>query len=519
MNPTPWLRAARLAALAALAWLLQACAQLPRPDALAHEPALATTPDAPLARLAAQAPAPGLSGFRLLPGPAFAFDARLTLAREARHALDLQYYLFRGDAPGRALLRALREAAARGVRVRLLVDDLHIDRDDALLLAFAAQPNVQVRVFNPLAARGGGLGWRLLRSLPELRRINKRMHNKLFIADGVASVSGGRNIGAEYFMHDEDANFIDLDILSLGPVVQAQSASFDRYWNSAHSWPLARLAQTTAPPPGDPLAGPPLRTTGLPLDPLDRGFVSDEIAAGRLALFWAPAEVWSDLPEKIDGASMAQRFAGSVTERIVGAIAASQSSVLLVSPYFIPGDIGLDLMRGAHARGVRTLVLTNSLGATDEALVHFAYAQYRERMLQLGVELYEMGAVLSRRLTKLGNFGRSEGRLHAKLAVFDDRRLFIGSTNLDERSASLNTEVGLLIDSPELVRDFKRLMDGDGERFRGAWRVRLDAAGRLQWVEHDEDGTETVLDGEPGVTPLIRLKRWLLTPLIPEELL
>jgi putative cardiolipin synthase len=497
-----------------LALLLQACASLAPRSPLPHE---ATPPDAhhsTLGRLAQQAPADGLSGFRLLPDGAFALDARLALARRAERTLDLQYYLFRCDVIGLAVLEALTEAAERGVRVRLLVDDLHVDNDDARFAAFAAHPNVQVRLFNPLPARGGGVLSRLVRSLPELRRINHRMHNKLFIADNSLSVSGGRNIGREYFMQDEDANFIDMDILALGPVVHEQSASFDRYWNSAHAYPIAALAHAATPLPA---GRPALPAAAHAEDALGRPPVSRELATGRLALLWAPARVVADLPDKIARPDMAQRFAGSVTAHTLDLIRGAQQRVLIICPYFIPGEVGLDIMRDAQRRQVRTTVLTNALGATDEPLVHFAYAGYRREVLRLGVEVYELGPDIARRLRKLGNFGRSQGRLHAKMAIVDERHMFIGSMNMDERSASVNTEVGLLIDSPALVQDFRRLMDG--EHFRSAYRLRLGENNRLQWIDRDDEGREEVMDAEPGLHPWLRLKRWLLTPLLPKDLL
>lgn len=508
-------------ALLLVAALLPGCSALAPRASLPAAHVRADASDSPLGRLVIQAAgaAPeGQSGFRLLPDAASALDARLELARRATRTLDVQYYLFRCDALGTRILREMRNAAARGVTVRMIVDDLHIERDDELFFAFAALPNVELRLFNPLAARGGGPLSRVLRSLPDLFRINHRMHNKLFIADDSLSISGGRNIGQEYFMQDDKANFIDLDILAAGPVVHQQSQAFDIYWNSAQVFPVqavvAPRAGAAAARHFDELAAiPELPLPAQPQDPLGRGPVSRELAAGRLDLIWAPAQVHVDDPAKVARASMQERFAGSVTERALAVIAGAQESVFIVSPYFIPGDVGLSLMQDASQRGVTTTVLTNSLGATDEAVVHFAYARYRPKMLALGVRLYEMSPVLSRRLSRLGDFGRSQGRLHAKVAFIDGRRIFVGSMNLDGRSASLNTEIGLLIESQELVSDFRRLMDG--ERFRGAYEVRLDPQGELLWVARGSDGTETTTPFEPG-TELLPLQR-LLAPLLPEE--
>ena len=513
---------ARLA-LVLLAASLSACSSLAPRGNLPPAHVRTDAVDSPLGRLVAQAAAgapQGHSGFRLLPDAAFALDARMELARRATKSLDVQYYLFRCDAVGTRILRELRAAAARGVAIRMIVDDLHIERDDDLFFAFAALPNVEVRLFNPLAARSGGPLSRVLRSLPDLLRINHRMHNKLFIADNSLSISGGRNIGQEYFMQDDKANFIDVDILGAGPVVREQSRAFDLYWNSAQVFPVQAVV---APQAGesttrhfDELAAmPELPTPAQPEDPLGRGPISRELVDGRLDLIWAPAQVYVDDPAKVARRTTQERFAGSVTERTLAVISEAQSSVFIVSPYFIPGDVGLSIMQDASRRGVTTTVLTNSLGATDEAVVHFAYARYRPKMLALGVRLYEMSPVLSSRLTRLGNFGRSQGRLHAKVAFIDGQRIFVGSMNLDGRSASLNTEIGLLIESRELVSDFRRLMDGD--RFRGAYELRLDAQGELLWVAHASDGTETATPYEPGAG-LLPLQR-LLAPLLPEELL
>jgi cardiolipin synthase C len=233
-------------ALLALLTLTTGCATLPPPQPRPIERALQDTADTPLARLAEAAlPAdpPGRSGFRLFFSGESSFNARVALARRATRSLDLQYYLLANDDTGRGLLRELRDAAQRGVRVRLLLDDLHAP-DDALLAGLAVCPNVQVRLFNPLPARGGSLTWRLLRSMHDIRRINHRMHNKLFIADNAFAISGGRNVGDEYFMHNPQANFLDLDLLSAGPVVRTQSTVFDSYWNSGHAVPVEHLAPT-----------------------------------------------------------------------------------------------------------------------------------------------------------------------------------------------------------------------------------------------------------------------------------
>jgi len=476
--------------------LLGACSALPPrgelPASFVLEDAAASSLGQ-AARVAAAGRPAGQSGFRLLMRPEAALQARLDLVARAERTLDVQYYIFADDAIGADLLAALRRAAARGVRVRLLLDDLQ--------LAGAGpqpQPGFEVRVFNPLPARGGGVAARMLRSLHEFRRVNHRMHNKLLVADNSFSISGGRNIGTEYFMEGTEANFLDLDVLAVGQVVGEQSAGFDRYWNSAQAWPLASL-QPSGPGAVPPLPAPVLEAPAALPD--GTGFT------------WAPAGAFKDDPAKLLGASLRERLAGSVLAHTLAMIESARERVVIVTPYFVPGDIGLAAMARARDRGVTTIIVTNALGATDEPLVHAAYARYRRQMLELGVALYEVSPTLARRLPQWGDLGRTRGRLHAKLALLDGRWMYVGSMNMDGRSASLNTESGLWIDSPALVELF---LQGVGpERFSGAYALRLAADGTLRWVE---DGGAVVHASEPGAGLLHALRGWLVLPMLDEEL-
>lgn len=486
--------ASRTTAVLALALLLGACATLPprgEPQASVALADPAATTLGQQAHAVATGRPPGQSGFRLLLQPQEAFGTRLALVERAERTLDVQYYIFEDDALGTELLAALRRAAARGVRVRLLLDDLQ-------LAGAGPQPqaNLEVRVFNPLPVRQGSVAQRVVFSLHEFRRVNHRMHNKLLVADNSYSVSGGRNIATEYFMQADDANFLDLDVLAVGAVVQEQSEGFDRYWNSTQAWPLEWLGRPAQ--PLEPLPAPVQQVAPLPLPPT--------------AFTWARARVLVDDPAKMDGSSLGERFARSVSERTLATIADAQSRVVIVTPYFIPGGVGLDVMARARARGVETIIVTNSLRATDEPLVHAAYSRYRRRMLDLGVTLYEVSPTLARRVPQWGNLGRSEGRLHAKMALVDRRWFYIGSMNLDGRSASLNTESGLLIDSPELVDLF--LQSVGPERFSGAYELRVAPDGALQWLE--DGAVHTV---EPGLDWRQKLLDLLVLPLLDEELL
>jgi putative cardiolipin synthase len=469
--------------------------------------------------------APEHSGFRPLPEGEFAFDARIALARHAERSLDVQYYLIQNDPIGRRLLRELRDAAQRGVRVRLLIDDLFAAGEDELLAGLAAHPNAEVRVFNPLPVRSGSFMTRFVFSLHEFDRINRRMHNKLFIADNSFAVSGGRNIAAEYFMRSEQANFIDLDMLSAGPVVREFSNAFDRYWNSEQAWPIERVTYLRE---RDALArrqrfdelvaddSGPLQLRER--DVLRRTPLSSQLEQGEVeGLMFASARVVVDPPDKI-ARELRSLGADTVLENVVNMFGSARREVLIVSPYFIPDDRGVAMMQRAGQNKNRVILMTNSLGATDEPLVYWRYARKREAMLKAGVTIYELSPSLVRKTQEFGLFGQSMGRLHAKLATIDRRWLYIGSMNLDGRSAIYNTEIGLIIDSEEVVTDVRRLRVHDD--IRSAYRVRLREDGKgVEWVETSADGRETVHLDEPDDSWVLRLKNWFLAPFVMEEML
>ncbi|HSW07471.1 phospholipase D-like domain-containing protein [Aquabacterium sp.] len=533
----------RLPALAVivLLWLVTAlggCASLP---AGAHRPLSQAIEagDSTLARIARHNTAPrpdptgqpALSGFRLLPNGDHALDARLALVQRAERSLDAQYYLISADDSGLQFLRALRDAAARGVRVRLLVDDLYTAGEQALLAGLAAHPNVELRLYNPLPVRGGGFATRLLLSLHEFERINQRMHNKLLIADGAFALAGGRNIGDEYFMRGASANFIDLDVLASGPVVAELAAVFDRYWNHPRAWPVQALADG----PQDPDA---LReaferqvdtaAAGIhvsPRDVLGRSSVSTQLAAGQLDQHFAAVRVVADAPDKAAQAPAlppapvtpeARPGAGAM-DSLLSLMRSARSEVVITSPYFVPGARGIALLQQAADHGIQVRLVTNSIAATDEPLVHWGYARYRPAMLKLGVDIHELSPQLAARSNSLGPFGSSAARLHAKVAVVDRRFVAIGSVNMDGRSARLNTEMGLVIDSPALAADIARLMHPGTAA--GSYQLRLvDGGERIEWLA-SEGGRQQVLAQEPGSGWVTRLKLSLLSLLIAEEML
>ena len=442
----------------------------------------------------------------------------------ASRSLDVQYYQIQRDSIGLQFLRELRDAARRGVRVRLLVDDLYTAGEDDLLAGLAAHPNVEVRLFNPLPSRAGSFARRLLWSLHEFGRVNHRMHNKLFIADNSFAVSGGRNLAAEYFMRSATANFVDLDVLSSGPVVRTLSGVFDAYWNSRHVRPVesvvARLPQDERRRRFERIVAP--AGAGIPERPLDvlgASPVAQQLEAGQVAQAFASAQVFADTPDKVAGGA-AEPGVRTVTEQTLALFALAREEVNMVSPYFIPGESGMAIVRavGATDENGRLSLVTNSLGSTDEPLAYSRYAHYRLALLKAGVRIYELGGSLSRDSDRLGRFGTSTTRLHAKLAIIDRRRVLVGSMNLDPRSARLNTEIGLVIDSPELAQALRGLFrDSLGQ---GAYRLRLSVDGeRVEWIETGADGRQTVHTREPNDGWLVRLKLWLLEPFVGEALL
>ncbi|SFQ64378.1 Phosphatidylserine/phosphatidylglycerophosphate/cardiolipin synthase [Variovorax sp. OK605] len=527
MRAVNFRRTAALALGAATLWLA-GCASLPPPRPMPVVTALSATDvsQTELAQLAAKGTPGGstaLSGFRLLPEAAFAFDARISLARHAEKSLDVQYYLIQKDDVGLLFLKELREAAARGVRVRLLVDDLYTGGEDEVFSTLSAFPNIEVRLFNPLPSRASSLSARLLFSLTDFGRINHRMHNKLLVADNSFAVSGGRNIANEYFMRSTAANFIDMDVLSSGPVVRQMSEGFDRYWNSEHVRPIEQVAPQRLPVEEAQKRFDAIARTAVPdvamhqRDVLNRPPVGQELITGNVGRYWAPSTLFVDSPEKITRKPDAA-YEGSVTEGALNVINSARREVKIGSPYFIPGAHGMAMMKKAIEGGGRITVVTNSLGATDEPLAYAGYERYRADMLKIGVTIYEIAPTLTGRSGRFGDFGKSISRLHAKLAVIDDDRFFVGSMNLDHRSAAVNTEMGLVIDSPELVQDYDKLMAGD--RVNLGYRLRLGPDGRrVQWLEYDDAGGDIVHEDEPGEFLWLRFKNWLLLPIVGEELL
>jgi len=567
--PTAYLRAW-------FAWLafslLTGCASLPEH---VDRPATTALPNAEsatsLGRLVqTNAPSPDVSGFRLIPSGEEAYATLLTLADRAERTLDLQYFIIASDNSVRELMRHVRAAADRGVRVRMLVDDLHSDGRDLAFLKFSSHKNIDVRLFNPFPGGRMSNVTRYLSGAAEFRRVNRRMHNKAFIADNALAVTGGRNLGAEYFTQNQTTNFVDLDVLAAGPAVRQLSSAFDAYWNSEFAYPVQALAPepSTAHPPEpkegsypppvtmpDRPAGPP-QHIDVPTRPINMGsgsakpasdktisqleqrrnqtdlaspapeqplplkpapgdwFLADQIARGRLRLEWAPAQVIVDRPAKVSGDEV-EPGGERLAQTLLRLIDEAKREVVLISPYFVPGKRGIELAKRLQDRGVRLRVLTNSLAATDAPIVHVGYARYRSQLIDDGVELYELRPTLGDRPKVIGTFRSSQASLHVKSIVVDRSTLFVGSMNIDPRSIGLNTETGLIIRSPVLSEAVAKLFD-DSVR-DSAYRVTKED-GHLRWTTH-ENGKEVVVDHEPEVGLGRRTWIQMLAPFTPEELL
>ena len=511
---------------AVLASVLSACGMLPQRADTPYSSALKPSPDSPLARIAQSSiPSPELSGFRLMPIGVYALDTRIQLTQRARYSLDLQYYQFNNDDTGRLLMRNLRNAAQRGVRVRLLLDDLYTTGGDALFIGLAAFPNVEVRLFNPFCCGRDSLLGKYTTSLADFGRLNHRMHNKLFIADGAMIVAGGRNIGDEYFMRSMTDNFVDMDAFIVGAVVPQLQGIFDTYWNSPQVYPVGEIIRTDL----DREAlqrnfnrlvdeGEQMMSLTLPsTDILGYGPVREDLDAGRVGLLWGKATAFADSPAKVTAMTDEAARSMSVSMNVMDMVMKSHSEVVLSSPYFIPGPMGVQAFGELTKRNVKVTILTNSLASNDEPLVHTGYARYRAELLRSGVDLYELSPTRIHRAKRLMFPGMSLGRLHAKTAIIDHSTVFIGSMNLDPRSASKNTELGIIVESPQLAKEVARVIHIS--KLQSAYRLRFGPDGQsLEWLAMDDEG-DVVLSEEPDVTPLMRFQNMLLAPFVPEHLL
>jgi putative cardiolipin synthase len=497
--------------------LLQGCAQLPPLKDRNLSAALRHTEDTRLGKavLPRTQAHPRESGVVPLPDGRDAFAARVLLARAAERTLDVQYYIWQKDMSGTLLFEALHRAADRGVRVRLLLDDHNTAGLDTLLAALDAHPNIEVRLFNPLVHRQ----WRFLDYLTDFARLNRRMHNKSFTADNQATIVGGRNVGDEYFGAAQEALFVDLDVMAIGPVVKDVSRDFDRYWNSKSSYPAQRLLPRVSPAAISTVAAAASIVERRPAarkytQAIARAPFVREMLAGNLKFNWAVTHMVSDDPAKVLGRAAKKEYLWPRLKRI---LKAPKHELELVSGYFVPTATGVEYFVALARHGVKVMVLTNSLEATDVAMVHAFYAKWRKPLLQAGITLFEIkGPSPVPSIEDRGLPISSGSIVHAKTFSVDRASVFIGSFNFDPRSARLNTELGFVIDSPALAKKVAHAFTSPIPA--RAYKVRVGEEGTLQWVEQ-RGGKRLVHDEEPGTSLWQRFLVSLLSVLPIESLL
>lgn len=509
----------RLVVLALLSGTLAGCA-LPAIDNKATHSAISDAEG--FATRLGQALAPDVakhpeqSGIYAVPNAEDAFVARMLLAKVAEKSIDAQYYIWHRDITGLLMLEELYHAAQRGVRVRVLIDDNGVGDFDELLAGLDRHPNFHVRLFNPFPVRSA----KWLGYLTDFSRLNRRMHNKSFTVDNQATVIGGRNIGDEYFGATNGVLFNDLDVMAIGPIVPRVSSDFDRYWNHQLSYPATSLL-------GKPSTAPEIVLDTLKakqdsgreqryLAAIRQSDFLEQIRTGTLKILWADTQMASDSPDKILSRAKSEALLSRQLGEIIGT---PEKSLTLISPYFIPTKQGLDYFSALADDGVQVRILTNALEATDVAAVHSGYMDYREPLVAAGVELYEMrkqdtGAIKRNKST--GPLGSSGSSLHAKTFIVDGRKIFVGSFNFDPRSINLNTELGFVIESPELADTMERTMT---ERLPSdSYRLSLNRDGDLYWVEETPSG-KIIHSSEPYTPAGRRFLVWLMSILPLEPLL
>lgn len=503
----------------AVVLLLSACSSLPPLEN--RQPSLALPPDRSSGIAKEAAPLleahPGLSGFKTLMSGEEAFLSRLRTIGGASRSIDIQYYIWHDDLTGRALHEALLRAADRGVRVRLLLDDLDTAGKDPLLRALNYHPEIEVRLFNPFANREH----RLRDFIGDTARVNHRMHNKTITADGVLTVFGGRNIGDEYFSAGEDVGFGDMDALAVGPVAAEIGAQFDLYWNSQWAYPVDSFTWD-APVSEQDYRDYRAKSAGY-MEAARQSRYAEvvkqyNLGTQRLAeidFVWSPWILAYDQPSKITAKTISETT--HLAPRLKKALDATQSDLVIVSPYFVPGEWLTGYLTDMVERGVRVRILTNSLAANDVSLVHAGYMRYREDLLEGGVELFEYRAdadAVANRQTGIRHIGASKASLHGKFFGFDKTHLFIGSFNLDGRSVALNTELGVYFASPTQAENLSSRFDEKITQI--AYRLSLDEEGDIHWTTLD-DGLEVSVDHEPDTSGWTRFKTRVLSWIVPEK--
>ena len=475
--------------------ILVGCATLPENVDRTISFAYTDTADTTVGQVVTKAAAthPDASGFHLLSNGLDAFVARAVLAHLAERSIDVQYYLYHDDLVGRLFTDLLLKAADRGVRVRLLVDDMDLAGRDLGAVALDSHPNIEVRIFNPFSRKSS----RLTQFVTRMGSVTRRMHNKSFTVDNQVAILGGRNIGNAYFDADPYLAFADLDVMAIGPVVKEVSSAFDLYWNSDVAYP-ATLLREKAPSAEEVeqlrqqlAAFVAQQIDSEYLQALNHSTLADKIRNKQVTYDWGQGTVAYDRPEKIlqDTGKTDTHLSTQMESHFQGV----KDELIIFSPYFVPGKAGTTFLVGLAERGVHVRILTNSLASNDVGIVHSGYAKYRKAFLRGGVALYEMNKQLTpqQRKEKKGAGGSSKASLHAKSFVFDRQEVFIGSLNLDPRAVVHNTEIGVVIDSPKIDADMAVVFE----------QVVQSSAFRLELVKNANGSEEIrwhgIVDGEP----------------------
>lgn len=439
-----------------------------------------------------------LTGFYPLGDGQEAFLARLALIYGAEHSIDLQYYIYRDDSTSSLMTYALYQAAERGVRVRILLDDMQ-SRNDKSMAQLTSHPNIKIRLFNPFENRVA----RVFDFVSDFDRMNRRMHNKALIADNAFVITGGRNIGDEYFAANGSVDFGDFDILMLGDTVPKVSEQFDLYWNSKPSTPIESLVRQASKPTDADIEK---WENDLKRDFKNSKYIksfaelplTQHIKDESLDFFWGKAEVHFDLPSKI----YSPENTDLMLHQLGAILAQTNDELLLISPYFVPTEQGASSLIKAVEEGIDVTIITNSLASNDVFAVHGWYAKYREPLLAGGVKLYEVKVDPSLK-KKRSWLGSSRTSLHAKTFIIDRKDLFVGSFNFDPRSAFLNTEMGILIESEEfgelVYQEFDRNLR------KNTYRLALNENEELEW---HNDLSGTITRSEPDASIWLRFSAW-----------
>ncbi len=459
----------------------------------------------------------GDSGFELLTEGMDALAVRLRLISAAQVSLDVQYYIWHDDLVGRVMANRLLQAAERGVHVRVLLDDLDTSGKDEPLSILAQHPNIEVRLFNPFPTRT----FRWTNFIRDGKRLNRRMHNKSITADGAITVVGGRNIGDEYFDASQSVRFADIDVLAIGPVALKVRAAFKRYWDSKYSYPIDQLVDAPT-DKAKALADFKERSDANYQEALQSEYAEAVQArwdiVGRIdashQVNWGDWKLFIDEPEKIDGGEIDAET--HVAPHLINLLAEADKEILLISPYFVPGDAFTQFLIEKVATGKSVKIMTNSMAANDVTAVHGGYSQYRKSLVEGGVELYEFKPTTDEAeesKVNLSWLGSTRSSLHGKYLILDKEKIFVGSFNMDPRSVALNTEMGILYSDEDTAAEFSRSFDEYARQV--AYQIQLND-GELSW-HTIEDGQVRVYDTEPRTSWWDRFLLNVVSILVPES--